>query len=113
MLRWLRHQTADSVVIKLPDGLQMAIPTWRLAPLACQHVSAALGPRLSVDALVALRDLLAQPPVLPATSRAIPGASQLQGDSEAHQSSLSPPHPEPAPLRPICIKLTHARLCNL
>src|SRR5437016_12448937 len=73
---------------------------WMLDPLACQHVSEAPKPRLSVDALVALRDLLDQHPLLPATSLAIPGASQLTGDSDAPQSSISPPHPEPATLRP-------------
>lgn len=100
ILRWLRRQTSDSVVIKLPDDLQIAIPAWMLDPLACQHVSEAPKPRLSVDALVALRDLLDQHPLLPATSLAIPGASQLKGDSDAHQSSSSPLHREPATLRP-------------
>jgi hypothetical protein len=71
-----------------------------LDPLACQHVSEAPKPRLSVDALVALRDLLDQHPLLPATSLAMPGASQLKGDSDAHQSSISPLYPEPATLRP-------------
>ena len=99
ILRWLRRQTSDSVVIKLPDGLQIAIPAWMLDPLACQHVSEAREPRLSVDALIALRDLLDQHPLLPATSIAIPGAPQLKGDSDAHQASISPPLTEPAPLR--------------
>ena len=100
ILRWLRRQTSESVVSKLPEGLPIAIPAWRLDPLACQHVSEAPKPRLSVDARVALRDRLEQPPLLPATSLAIPGASHLQGDRDAHQSSLSPPHPAPATLRP-------------
>ena len=78
----------------------MARPAWRLAPLACQHVSAAPKPRLSVDARGALRALLEQPPLLPATALALPGASHLQGDREAHQAARSPPHPAPATLRP-------------
>ena len=101
ILRWLRRQTADSVVIKLPEGLQIAIPAWMLDPLACQHVREAPKPHLSVDALVALRDLLDQHPLLPATFLAIPGASQLKGESDAHQSSISRPHTEPATLRPL------------
>ena len=99
MLRWLRRQTSESVVSKLPEGLQMAIPAWRLDPLACQHVSEAPEPRLSVDALLALRDLRDQHPLLPSTSLALPGAPQLQGASDAHTSSISPPLTEPAPLR--------------
>jgi len=99
MRRWLRRQTSESVVSKLPEGLQMAIPAWRLEPLACQHVSAAPEPRLSVDALLALRDLRDQPPWLPSPSLALPGAPPLQGASDAHNSSISPPLTEPAPLR--------------
>lgn len=100
ILRWLRRQTSDSVVIKLPDGLQIAIPAWMLDPLACRQVRQAPKPHLSVDALVALRDLLEQHLLLPTTSLAIPGASQLKGDRDAHQSSISPPHPEPTTMRP-------------
>jgi len=77
----------------------MAIPAWRLDPLACQHVSEAPEPRLSVDALLALRDLRDQHPLLPSPSLALPGAPPLQGASDAHTSSISPPLTEPAPLR--------------
>jgi hypothetical protein len=99
ILRWLRRQTSDSVIIKLPDGLQMAIPAWMLDLLACRQVNEAPEPRLSVDALVALGDLLDQSPLLPLRAPAISGASQPKGESDAHQSSRSLPPTEPAPLR--------------
>src|SRR4029453_7247885 len=41
LVRRLRQQTSDSVVIELPDGLEIAIPFWMLDPLACIQIKEA------------------------------------------------------------------------
>ena len=101
IVRWLRHQTADSLVVKLSDGLQLAIPSWMLDPLACSQVSDAPEPSVSVDALLGLRDLLDHHPSL-RTSEQPPTscASQPQGVSNAQESSSLSIAPEPTPLCP-------------
>src|SRR4029453_13963360 len=66
IIRWLRRQTSESLVIKLQDGLEIALPSWMLDPLACSHVHDAPAPRLSVEALLALRHLLDYQPLLDA-----------------------------------------------
>src|SRR5713226_7681410 len=38
IIRWLRRQPSESLVIKLQDGLELAIPAWMLDPLACSLV---------------------------------------------------------------------------
>ena len=90
IIRWLRRQTSDSLVIKLQDGLELAIPSWMLDPLACSHVSDAPAPRLSVEALLALRDLLDHQPLLHAAIPATPCVSQPEGARDAQESSSSP-----------------------
>ncbi len=90
IIRWLRHQTADSLVIQLQDGLQLAIPSWMLDPLACSHVSDAPAPRLSVEALLAVRALLDHQPLLHAVIPATPCVSQPEGARDAQESSSAP-----------------------
>src|SRR2546428_499009 len=101
IIRWLRRQTAESLVIKLQDGLELAIPSWMLDPLACSLMHDAPAPRLTVEALVALRDLLDRQPLLHTAIPATPCVSQPEGTRDAQESSASPsvagpralPHP--------------------
>src|SRR5205823_2097414 len=58
IVRRLRRYTADCVVIKLADDVQVAVPTWMLDPLACQQLTDEVRPRISVAALHDLRALL-------------------------------------------------------
>src|SRR3990172_8271468 len=51
IVRRLRRYTADCVVIKLADDVQVAVPTWMLDPLACQQLADEGRPRISVAAL--------------------------------------------------------------
>jgi hypothetical protein len=70
IVRWLRRQTSESLVVKLPDGIQIAIAAWMLDPLACRQLYDAPAPRFSVDALLALRDVLDHSRLLHPTSPA-------------------------------------------
>src|SRR5919197_160298 len=55
IIRWLRRQHSESLVVKLQDGLELAIPAWMLDPLACSQVHDAAVPPPTVEALLALR----------------------------------------------------------
>jgi hypothetical protein len=113
IIRWLRRQHSESLVVKLQDGLELAIPAWMLDPLACSQVHDASVPRLTVDALLALRALLDYQPLLPAALAATPCVSPSEGARDAQESSscplaagpqvlhhprrVAPPTPRPAP----------------
>ena len=102
IVRWLRRQTLERLVIHLQDGLELAMPAWRLAPRACSRVSDAPAPRLSVEALLALRAFLDHQPLLPAAIPAMPCVSPAEGVRDAHESSASTtagPLAQPQPQR--------------
>src|SRR5262249_26725095 len=90
IIRWLRRQTSESLVIKLPDGLELAIPAWMLDPVACSRVHDAPAPRLTVEALLALRALLDRQPLLHTALPATPCVSPPEGARDAQESSSAP-----------------------
>src|SRR4029453_14148362 len=100
IIRWLRRQTSASLVIKLQDGLELAIPAWMLDPLACSLVHDAPAPCLPVETLCALRDLLDRHPLLHAGIPATPCLSPLEGARDAQESSSAPIVPGPRALHP-------------
>ena len=65
-IRYLRRGgDAPIVIVRLPDGLQLAIPEWMLNPEICERLRTEARPRISLDALVELRPLIdAQLPML-------------------------------------------------
>ena len=90
IIRWLRRQTSESLIIKLQDGLELAIPAWMLDPLACSLVHDAPVPCLPVETLFALRDLLDCQPLLQAALPATPCVSPPEGARDAQESSSTP-----------------------
>src|SRR5262247_4524 len=90
IIRWLRRQHSESLVVKLQDGLELAIPAWMLDPLACSRVHDAPAPCLTVEALLALRALLDRQPLLHAVTPATPCVSQPEGARDAQESSSAP-----------------------
>ena len=99
IIRWLRRQTSESLVIKLQDGLEIALPSWMLEPLACSHVHDAPAPRLSVEVLLALRHLLDYQPLLDVALPATPCVSPSEGARDAPESAASPTTAGPLALR--------------
>jgi len=90
IVRRLRRYTADCVVIKLADDVQVAVPTWMLDPLVCQQLTDEEHPRLSVAALSELRALLDSQPVMVATTTAAdPEGSQQAGGDDARPDRAS------------------------
>ena len=101
IVRWLRHQTADSRVVKLSDGFQIAIPSWMLDPLACSQGRDAPEPSVSVDALLRLRELRDPHPSLRTSEQPPPSCvSPPKGVSHAQESASLSIAPEPTPLCP-------------
>src|SRR5215475_1815336 len=90
MVRWLRRQPAASLVVKLPDGVQIAIAAWMLAPRACRQLHDIPTPRVRIDALLALRDLLDHSLLLPSASPATSWTSPRKGARDAQEPSQPP-----------------------
>ena len=58
-IRYLRRGgDAAIVIVRLPHGLQLAIPEWMLSPEICERLRTEAGPRISLDALIELRTLI-------------------------------------------------------
>ena len=90
IIRRLRRYTADCVVIRLADDVQVAVPTWMLDPLVCQQLTDEEHPRLSVAALRDLRALLdSQPVVVTMTTAINPEGSQQAGGDDARPDRAS------------------------
>src|SRR5262245_62244834 len=79
IIRWLRRQSAESLVVKLPDGVQIAIAAWMLDPLACRQLQDTPPPRVSINTLLALRDVLDHSGLLHCASPATSAASPQKG----------------------------------
>jgi len=94
LVRRIRRQTSDSVIIELPDGLEIAIPFWMLDPLACNEVKDADAPSVSTNALLALDELLKSSGLLLPKPSSTSGPSQSKGVSDVPESCgpSSPPN---------------------
>lgn len=64
-MRRFRRCAADSLVVRvLEGGVQLAVPAWMLDPDFCQKLVDEPLPRVHVDALTELRQLLDSQPLL-------------------------------------------------
>jgi hypothetical protein len=52
LVRYLRRGSAAVVIVRLPDGLQLAIPEWMLKPEDCEELKIEVKPCISVSALL-------------------------------------------------------------
>ena len=66
LLRYLRRGSAAVVVVRLPDGPQVAIPEWMLDSEACERLRIEAKPRISLGSLLDLRLLIDKQPSLTA-----------------------------------------------
>ena len=81
----VHHQQQDTVVVRLPDGLQLAIPRWMLDPAACRTITKEPVPRIVVEALIRLRQLLDVQVLLSPTEQTNPGSSPSLGGSDEQE----------------------------
>ena len=58
MIRHLRRIGSAILIVRLPGGLQVAVPEWMLNPQACQHLTDQAEPRIAIEALEELRRLI-------------------------------------------------------
>jgi hypothetical protein len=58
MIRYLRRVGCAILIVRLPDGSQLAVPQWMLNPLSCERLSDEAEPRVAIGALVELRQLI-------------------------------------------------------
>ena len=54
VVRAIRHGIEPSVIVRLGDGLQIAMPRWMLDLHRCAALKEETSPRVSIHALVAL-----------------------------------------------------------
>jgi hypothetical protein len=105
IVRRLRRYTADCVVIKLADDVQVAVPTWMLDPLACEQLTDEGQPRLSMASLKDLRALLDSQPFLvtmtPVTNHG--GSQHVVGgdDAQPHRASTAATNADVRPTRTV------------
>src|SRR5207248_7524146 len=58
LVRYLRSGSAAVVIVRLPDGLQLAVPEWMLRPEACELLRTEAKPCISAGALLELQGLI-------------------------------------------------------
>jgi hypothetical protein len=58
VVRHLRRSGSAILIVRLPDGLQLAVPEWMLSQQACQHLTDQMEPLIAIDALEELRRLV-------------------------------------------------------
>jgi hypothetical protein len=58
VVRAIRRGIDPSVIVRLGDGIQIAMPCWMLDPHECAALKEEASPRVSVHALLALADLI-------------------------------------------------------
>src|SRR5262249_9562408 len=91
VVRRFRRLAADSLIVALDDGLQIAIPPWMLDARACEALVVAPAPRIALTALRQLRDLLdAQ------TLETGPASSYAEASPPPGGDDASPDHPDPS-----------------
>jgi hypothetical protein len=65
MIRHLRRISSAILIVRLPDGSQLAVPEWMLNPLSCERLIDEAEPRVAISALVELRQLIDSQPLIP------------------------------------------------
>ncbi len=94
-MRFLRRTSPAVLVVKLPDGLQLAVPEWMLSPLACEQLKEEKEPRIATAALQELRELGRYPIFVRLPAQEPLYAESPPGGPHAQQSEcgLSPEKP--------------------
>ena len=92
VVRYLRRTSPAIVVVRLPQGLQLAVPEWMLNPLFCEQLKDEARPRIAVAAFLELRRILDLQPLLNPIHQSRRCAKSPGGGANAQQrpSGLSP-----------------------
>lgn len=85
VVRYLRRTNPAILVVKLPDGRQLAVPEWMLSPLMCEQLKEEAEPRIALAALQELRQLID-------IQTSLASVSEFRGRAE---SPIGGPHAQP------------------
>ena len=86
LVRYLRRTESGVLIVRLPEGAQVALPEWMLNPQACDRLSQEEKPRIAIDALLGLRRLIDAHRIKNATEDRI-CAESASGGQDAEQRS--------------------------
>jgi hypothetical protein len=87
VVRRLKAQESAGVVVELEEGLRIATPCWMLDEVLCQSMTLEERPRIAVDALRLLRDLVDLQAALPGEKDSVCGFMAVKGD--CHEPTIS------------------------
>lgn len=99
VIRYLRRMTSPILVVKLPDGRQLAIPEWMLNPLVCEQLKQEVEPRIAIAALQQLRQLIDIQPLLTSLVAPRDHAESPAGGLHAQKQKRGVAPPTETPLR--------------
>ena len=89
VVRYLRRtSTAPVVIVRCPDGVQIAVPEWMLNATACDRLADQAQPLIGLSSLLTLRRLITE--YAPATEKYF-GAESSEGGKHARQGKLAHP----------------------
>jgi hypothetical protein len=86
VVRHLRRTESAVVIVRLPEGAQVALPEWMLNSQACDRLSQEEKPRIAIDALLELHRLIDAQHIEDATQDRI-CAESPSGGQDAQQRS--------------------------
>ena len=90
MVRSLRREVEPVIVIRLQDGLQLAVPSWMLDPSRCESIRDEAEPVIAVEALRELVALVDQQRLSLQQDGDSPSSSNHQRRGSDEQRSVSP-----------------------
>jgi hypothetical protein len=81
IIRRFRRYVGDSVIVQIErSAVQLVVPVWMLDPVFCGRLRFQSEPRVSISALLELRELLDSQPSLPPSSKAVSSKRDGGGD---------------------------------
>ncbi len=80
IIRRFRRYVGDSVIVQMRNAVQLVVPVWMLDPVVCGQLRYGSEPRLSLAALLELRELLDSQPILPPSAKAVSSKRNGGGD---------------------------------
>jgi hypothetical protein len=83
VVRALRRFDEESFVVKLPEGLQIAVPAWMLDPVYCSQLPQRDHPLIALEALLALAEVIEISRLPSSVTNSESGPSSLRGGIDA------------------------------
>jgi hypothetical protein len=85
-VRALRRFDEESFVVKLPEGLQIAVPAWMLDPVYCSQLPQRDHPLIALEALLALAEVIEISRLPSSVTNSESGPSPQEGGIDASRT---------------------------